>query len=333
MLRSRYVLIAGLLPALFTQPGLTAEDWDLCRFPSFNFTETDTVSSDETIVEAQSVVSEDSESIQLKGDVSITHANQKITADNILFNKLDETINATGEVRFADPNYRLRSSKVEIDNLNDRATFAEPEFELKGRHARGEAKKIEKLDQYRSRFTELTYTSCDPNDRDWHLRASRLEIDDESGRGSATHTTIFFQEVPFLYLPYFQFPIDDRRMSGILAPTIGYDETNGTSLIVPIYWNIAPNYDMTITPASSGCSSILKTVICLNPIGGNWIRRISMMKISTGHAGSKNGNIIRPLVMTSTQNYYWLKFRMKTFSTISRLLHPSTMTSCTWNAA
>ena len=252
MLRSRYVIIAGLLPALFTQPGLTAEDWNLCRFPSFNFTETDTVGSDETIVEAQSVVSEDSESIQLEGDVSITHAQQKITADNVLFNKSTETINATGEVEFADPNYRLRSSNVEIDNQNDRATFAEPEFELKGRHARGEAKKIEKLDQYRSRFTELTYTSCDPNDRDWHLRASRLEIDDESGRGSATHTTIYFQEVPFLYLPYFQFPIDDRRMSGILAPTIGYDETNGASIIVPIYWNIALNYDMTITPASWG---------------------------------------------------------------------------------
>ena len=252
MLRSRYVLFAGLLPALFTQPGLTAEDWNQCRFPSFNFTETDTVASDETVVEAQSVVSEDSESIQLKGDVSITRAQQKITADNILFNKTAETIEATGEVEFADPNYRLRSSNAEIDNQSDSATFAEPEFELKGRHARGEAKKIEKLDQYRSRFTELTYTSCDPNDRDWHLRASRLEIDDESGRGSATHTTIYFQEVPFLYLPYFQFPIDDRRMSGILTPTIGYDETNGTNLMVPIYWNIAPNYDMTITPASWG---------------------------------------------------------------------------------
>ncbi|MDH3630092.1 MAG: LPS-assembly protein LptD [Gammaproteobacteria bacterium] len=252
MLRKRYLLFAGLIPALFAQPGLAAEDWNLCRIPSFNFLQAETSASDETIIEAQTVVGEDSESIHLTGDVNLTRAQQKIFADDIHFNKSTESISATGKVEFADPNYRLQSPSVQIDNQNDSAIFEQPVFELSGRHARGEAQKIEKLDQYRSRFSELTYTSCDPDDRDWHLRAAELEIDDESGRGSAKHTTIYFQEVPFLYLPYFQFPVDDRRMSGMLAPTIGYDETNGASLVVPVYWNIAPNYDMTITPASLG---------------------------------------------------------------------------------
>jgi len=252
LLRTRYLLFAGLIPALFAQPGLAAEDWNLCRIPSFNFLETETSASDETIIEAQTVVSEDSESIHLLGDVNLTRAQQKIIADDIRFNKSTESISASGKVEFTDPNYRLQSSSVQIDNQNDSAIFEQPLFELSGRHARGEAQTIEKLDQYRSRFSDLTYTSCDPDDRDWHLRAVELEIDDETGRGSAKHTTIYFKEVPFLYLPYFQFPVDDRRMSGILAPLIGYDETNGASLVVPVYWNIAPNYDMTITPASLG---------------------------------------------------------------------------------
>jgi LPS-assembly protein len=252
LLRTRYLLFAGLIPALFAQPGLAAEDWNLCRIPSFNFLQAETSVSDETIIEAQTVVSEDSESIHLLGDVSLTRAQQKIIADDIRLNKSTEAISASGNVEFADLNYRLQSSSVQIDNQNDSAIFEQPVFELSGRHARGEAQKIEKLDQYRSRFSDLTYTSCDPDDRDWHLRAAELEIDDESGRGSAKHTTIYFKEIPFLYLPYFQFPVDDRRMSGILAPSIGYDETNGASLVVPVYWNIAPNYDMTITPASWG---------------------------------------------------------------------------------
>ena len=29
----------------------------------------------------------------------------------------------------------------------------------------------------------------------------------------------------------------------------GYSETSGRSYVAPVYWNIAPNYDMTITPA------------------------------------------------------------------------------------
>ena len=81
------------------------------------------------------------------------------------------------------------------------------------------------------------------------MQASELEIDDETGVGSATHATLYFQDVPFLYLPYFQFPIDDRRQSGLLSVKTGYSETSGRSYVAPVYWNIAPNYDMTITPA------------------------------------------------------------------------------------
>ncbi len=252
MLRSRYLLIAGLIPALFAQAGLAAEDWSLCRIPSFNFTEADNIASDETSVEAQTIVSEDNETVHLVGDASVIRAQQQISADDILFNKSTEEIKASGNVEFADPSSRLQSPRVEIDNRNASATFEQPVFMLHSRHISGQADKIEKLDEYRSRFSDLSYTSCDPDDRDWHLRAAELEIDDESGRGSAKHTTIYFKEFPFLYLPYFQFPVDDRRLSGLLTPTYGYEESNGTTVILPVYWNIAPNYDMTITPASFG---------------------------------------------------------------------------------
>jgi len=224
----------------------------LCRIPSFSFIEADHIATDETSVEAQTIASEDNDIVHLVGEVRIIRAQQKISADDILFNKSTEEIKASGNVEFADPNYRLQSPKVEIDNRNSSAIFEQPVFTLHNQHASGQADKIEKLDQYRSRFSELTYTSCDPDDRDWHLRAAELEIDDESGRGSAKHTTLYFKEVPILYLPYFQFPVDDRRLSGMLAPTIGYDESNGASIALPVYWNIAPNYDMTITPASFG---------------------------------------------------------------------------------
>ena len=38
-------------------------------------------------------------------------------------------------------------------------------------------------------------------------------------------------------------------MSGVLTPSIGYADSTGASIILPVYWNQAPNYDMTITPA------------------------------------------------------------------------------------
>ena len=248
----RFYLLAGLVSALFSQAGFAAEGWGLCRIPSFDFIEVESLEANETLIEARSIVSEDSEIITLFGDASLRRDQQKINADNVQLDKSTEIIKASGDVVFSSPEYRLQSPSVEIDNRNDRAVFEQPRFELYGNHASGHAEKIVKLDPYRSEFSGLTYTSCDPDDRDWHLRAAEFEIDYESGRGSATHTRLYFQEVPILYLPYFQFPIDDRRMSGILAPVVGYDDSNGSTVIQPVYWNIAPNYDMTITPTAYG---------------------------------------------------------------------------------
>ncbi|MGH8480953.1 MAG: LPS-assembly protein LptD, partial [Nevskiaceae bacterium] len=72
--------------------------------------------------------------------------------------------------------------------------------------------------------------------------------DREEGLGRAKHARLRFGYVPILYVPWFQFPIDDRRRTGILFPTLGDSDTTGFDLRVPLYLNLAPNYDAQITP-------------------------------------------------------------------------------------
>jgi LPS-assembly protein len=249
LLRPRHLLFAGLVSALIPKPGLTAEDWNLCRIPSFNYLDVENISGNETRIEAKTVNGEDDTTIRFNGDVSVLRAEQKVSADNVLYDKSTEKIFASGNVDFATPNIHLQGSSMKIDSRNDRAQLDGAEYELRDRHIHGQADRAERLDKYRSRFSDITYTSCDPEDRVWYLRAEELEIDYETGLGNATHATLYFQEVPFIYLPYFQFPIDDRRQSGLLSVKTGYDELSGRSTRAPVYWNIAPNYDMTITPA------------------------------------------------------------------------------------
>jgi len=228
---------------------MAAENWSLCELPSFVFAEAEDLAGDETLIEARTVASENRETIHLVGDVSLTRRQLKISADNVVFQKSNEQINASGKVLLEDPSYRLSSPAVAIDSQNNTAVIEQPVFELPDNHGRGQADEIRKIDQFRSRYRDLVYTTCDPGDVDWQLRATEMEIDDESGRGTAKHTRLYFKGMPFLYLPYFQFPIDDRRMSGLLAPSVGYSEESGGNIVMPVYWNLAPNYDMTITPS------------------------------------------------------------------------------------
>ncbi|MFX9061781.1 putative LPS assembly protein LptD, partial [Acinetobacter baumannii] len=65
---------------------------------------------------------------------------------------------------------------------------------------------------------------------------------------TAYHTTVFVKSIPIFYTPYISFPIDKRRTTGFLSPTYSSSSQGGLALNVPFYWNMAPNYDMTLTP-------------------------------------------------------------------------------------
>ncbi|HEY5899147.1 MAG TPA: LPS assembly protein LptD, partial [Burkholderiales bacterium] len=48
--------------------------------------------------------------------------------------------------------------------------------------------------------------------------------------------------------PYAEFPLENRRKSGLLTPYYSQTSTRGLEIGMPYYWNIAPERDATITP-------------------------------------------------------------------------------------
>ena len=94
----------------------------------------------------------------------------------------------------------------------------------------------------------MEYTTCPPGSEDWLIEGKSILLDTNSGVGTAKGMKLRFKSVPILYLPHMSFPISDARKSGFLTPEIGSSARSGNEIRVPYYWNIAPNYDATITP-------------------------------------------------------------------------------------
>lgn len=249
MLPLRYIYFAGLFLSLPFTNTLADQNWGLCRIPSFEFVDARDPNQSSTQILAERMSQENNNLIKFSGQVELSRAGQNIRADELILDSLTEQLQANGQIVFEDINFRLQAEALTLDQKAQSARFEATKFELAGQHARGSADQIIKIDASRSRFQNILYTSCDPDDRDWHLKAKELNIDQNSGRGTAKNATIYFQEIPFFYLPYIMFPIDDRRMSGMLTPLISYSDTRGGSIAVPLYWNIAPHTDATITPA------------------------------------------------------------------------------------
>jgi LPS-assembly protein len=242
-----YTLV--LLSSVLSNTAWSEENWGLCRAPVF--IPFDTASpdvNDATKIEADFMSRQGNDIVHFSGQVELTRPAQSLLADELTLDNTTEQAQASGDVTFRSPDSELQTEFMTINQRDQSAYFASSSFSLPAQHIRGTANEIIQFNSSLSRYKDMQYTTCDPGDSAWHMTANQFDINRESGRGTAQHAIIYIQDLPILYLPYLQFPIDDRRMSGILIPTIDFSNENISTLSVPVYLNIAANLDTTVTP-------------------------------------------------------------------------------------
>ena len=87
----------------------------------------------------------------------------------------------------------------------------------------------------------------------WQLRAAEVTHDQESQTITYHHARLEIKGVPVLYFPYFSHPDPKvKRKSGLLFPVYGVSKDLGMMLSLPVYYVIAPNRDLTVTPIFTG---------------------------------------------------------------------------------
>ena len=226
-------------------------DWASCR-------EIETVSSiadamatpeGEITVSADAAVAElGPERLRFSGDVELTRGTVRLRADELTLDRTSRTVSATSGILLTEPNLRIAgdSANYALDARTGEITGAR--YRIPAIRARGDAERAALLGDGTSRYEGLRYTTCSPDRDDWLLEAEALELDHDEGLGTAKDAKLTFFGVPLLYVPTFTFPIDDRRRSGVLIPSIGYGGNTGADLRVPYYLNLAPNYDLTLVP-------------------------------------------------------------------------------------
>lgn len=190
----------------------------------------------------------DREIITFTGNVDVTRADQRILADQVDFNNLSNTLNARGNVHYQDQDYSIYGDTAFINLDDDQGKLRNSQFIYGVAPGRGIAKLAEKESPSLSHYIDAAYTTCAPGNQDWTIETGTLKIDRDAGTGTATNAWLEVSGLPILYVPYFEFPIDDRRKSGILTPVFGLNRSTGFDFTLPYYWNIAPNVDATLIP-------------------------------------------------------------------------------------
>ena len=183
----------------------------------------------------------------LSGGVVLRQNGRSVSADSLNYNNQTGRIDVAGALKFEDPQLRVHGGKGSFDTLGN-ATVGDAQFELLDRNGRGAARQLVVSSDGRLDLKGVSYTTCPIGDEDWMLHASSIGINTGRQEGVGRGVRLDFKGVPILYTPYISFPVGDARKSGFLFPTLGNSTKSGVLIGAPYYFNLAPNYDVTLAP-------------------------------------------------------------------------------------
>ena len=209
----------------------------------------DQVDFSATTLEYQS----DADVVTATGDVRMFRDGSRLRADKVVWNRKTGAVTATGNIAVVNPQGDTAyGDSIDLtDSLKD--GVIENMLIVLDEGGRLAADRGTRKDGFVT-LEDAAYTACSvtdsagcPREPTWKITAVRVVYDPIKKRVSysGAHFNLFGLSVP---LPAFSHPVGGGSDKGVLSPDLRYDRSNGLSVAVPYYFNLAPNRGLIVTP-------------------------------------------------------------------------------------
>ncbi|GJE58076.1 LPS-assembly protein LptD [Methylobacterium trifolii] len=219
---------------------------------------------DKLLVEADELIYDnDKNTVTARGNAELHYGTRTLQADRVRYDRASSRVFAEGNVRLTDQDGAVvTGDKMEltddfkngfIDSLRIQQTV-----EKKGEtvRTRFSAPRGERIEGEQTSFDYGTYTACEPCKDNpqkpplWQVRAAKIIHNNETHTVYFEESTLEIAGIPVAYLPYFEAPDPTvKRKSGFLTPRFISATALGSGASVPYFFNLAPDYDLTLSPA------------------------------------------------------------------------------------
>ena len=196
--------------------------------------------SDQTIFDQ---ANPDGAKVLLLGDVEVLQGFRQIKAEQAELNEATGQLIVEGPLEVREPGILMLGDRAVVDSDDDVLLLDNGVFVIHPANTRGAAKRLTKNGLNTLVLEEASFTRCEPQNNAWVLKGSKITLDFDARQGYARNVYLQVAGVPMLYFPYFRFPLGDERLTGFLAPAFEFGD-EGSTISVPYYFNLAPNYDL-----------------------------------------------------------------------------------------
>ena len=211
---------------------------------------------DKLVIDAdQLIYDKDKNTVTAEGSVQLFYQGRVLQADRVIYDRASKRVYAEGHAKMTDEHGNVvYGSRFALSDdfangfmesvqvlTTDKTRFSSPRVERSG----GDITVLEKS----------AYTACEPcKDHPerppfWQVKATKI-IENQT-----THTVYYenaqlqFWGFPVFYMPYFSSPdATVNKQTGLLAPSLVSGGDLGYGMSFPYFINLAPNYDLTLTP-------------------------------------------------------------------------------------
>jgi LPS-assembly protein len=208
------------------------------------------------VVDARELVyDKDKNTVSAVGDVQILYQGRTIEADRVVYDRQSKRVVATGNARITEANGTVITG--DRFNLTDdfRDGFIDSLRVVNTDKTRFSAPRAERTDGEVFVFDKGIYTACEPCAENaerppfWQVRAARIIHKKSEQMIYYEEARLEFAGVPIAYVPYMSGPdATVKRKTGFLAPKFINTAALGYGVGLPYFINLAPNYDVTLTP-------------------------------------------------------------------------------------
>lgn len=246
--------IAGVSTAHAQQPGSDAATPSASQLQAAPNLRLHSVASDDmsSFLIADKMESDPDGRVILTGNAEVRRIDSVVKGDYIDYQKSTGDVHVRGNGLIMREGSLVTGPELNYNVDSETGQVNDPNFWLGAGGGAGNAAKARIFSRNHMRLTDVDYSGCPCPEPSWKIRSNRVDLHFDENEGIARNGLLYFKGMPILYWPYLTFPIRKERKSGFLVPTYGTSSNSGFELSTPYYFNLAPNYDATLTPRYLG---------------------------------------------------------------------------------
>lgn len=182
------------------------------------------------------------------GDPVALYQDQILSADKLTYDRNSSTFEAIGNVNvFKAKQYHILSDYSRLDLINE-TRYSKPYYMVDQDSGAWISTDEAKACKNEIDLASGSVSGCDSHDPLWKIRFSSADYDTEEMWVNLYNARLQVNDFPLFYLPYFGYPTDKTRRSGLLIPSFGLSNSEGFYYQQPIYFAPQNWWDAEIRP-------------------------------------------------------------------------------------